>query len=83
VNDDIRAKVRAALLEVAPDADLDSLDDDVDLREELDIDSMDYLNFAIALSKELGVDVPEAEVGQLATVAGAVKYLSEKASASS
>jgi acyl carrier protein len=47
----------------------------VDLRDQLDIDSMDFLNFVIALHERLGVDVPERDYPQLATFDGCVEYL--------
>ena len=75
---DTRQEVFVALRSVAPDIDVASLDDDVDVREELDIDSMDYLNFVIALSKRFSIDVPDAEIGELATIGGAVGYLERK-----
>ena len=48
------------------------------LREELDIDSMDFLNFVIALHETLGIDIPEAEYPRLVTLDGAVAYLCVK-----
>jgi acyl carrier protein len=47
----------------------------VPLREQLDIDSMDFLNFVIALHKELGVGLPEKDYPKLATLDGCVDYL--------
>ena len=67
--------VRRALAGVAPEADLDALPPDASLRDELDLDSMDFLSFVVGLHKALGVDVPEADYGKLATLAGAVAYL--------
>ena len=67
--------VRRALAGVAPEADLDALPPDANLRDELDLDSMDFLSFVVGLHKALGVDVPEADYGKLATLAGAVAYL--------
>ena len=67
--------VRRALAGVAPEADLDALPPDASLRDELDLDSMDFLSFVVGLHKALGVDVPEADYGKLATLAGTVAYL--------
>lgn len=71
--------IRQALLEslrrVAPEADFERLDPELSLREQLELDSMDFLHFLVALHERLGVDVPEAEVAQLATLAGAERYL--------
>lgn len=70
-----RAAVVRALAQVAPEADPTRLDPTVPLRDQLDIDSMDFLNFAIALHKLLGVDIPEKDYPRLATLDGCVSYL--------
>jgi len=46
------------------------------MREALDIDSFDHLNFLIGLNEELGVDIPEGDYGQLTTLADVMRYLS-------
>lgn len=71
----IRDRVRGALAAVAPEADLATLPPDASLREELDLDSMDFLNFVIGLHKALDIEIPEADYGQLATFASCVAYL--------
>jgi acyl carrier protein len=76
---DVRATVLRVLARLAPEADLTSLRGDVPLRSELDIDSVDFLNFVIELDRELAVGVPEADYGQLATLDGAVAYLESHA----
>ncbi|MCC6223664.1 MAG: acyl carrier protein [Thermoleophilia bacterium] len=73
--DRIRAAVLRALGEVAPEADTAAIDPRVGLRDQLDIDSMDFLNFAVALHRDLGVEIPEADYGRLATLDAAVEYL--------
>jgi len=73
--DDLRAAVLRALGTIAPEADLSRLAPGADLRETLDIDSMDFLNFAIALHNTLGVEIPERDYPQLATLAGSIDYL--------
>lgn len=72
---EIQGAVRRALAAVAPEADLDSLPPDANLRDELDLDSMDFLGFVINLHKALAVDIPEADYRELATFAGCVAYL--------
>lgn len=70
------AKVVVRLLgDIAPEADFEALDPSEELRDELDIDSMDFLNFVIALSKELSVDVPELDYPQLSTLESCVAYI--------
>ncbi len=67
--------VLGALASVAPEADLAALDRNVPLREQLDLDSMDFLNFVIAVHRALGVDVPERDYAKLATLESCVEYL--------
>jgi acyl carrier protein len=55
-----------------------NLDPRTDLRETLDIDSMDFLNFVIAINRRLGIEIPELDYPQLATLDGAVAYLGTK-----
>jgi acyl carrier protein len=76
--DDIRRAVLACLSEVAPDADLDSLDPQADMRRELDLDSMDVLNFVLALHRTLAVDIPESEYGRITTLSGCVDLVAAK-----
>ncbi len=73
--EDIRAAVLAALGGIAPEADLTHLDPGENLREQLDLDSMDFLNFVIAVHKRLGVEIPESDYPKLATLDGAMSYL--------
>lgn len=77
-----REEVRKAIVEglsnIAPETDPGSIGDAADVREALDIDSMDFLNFVIALHKRLQVDVPEADYPKLLTIGGAVDYLAAK-----
>jgi acyl carrier protein len=72
---DIRKVVQEELNNIAPEADLASVDPGADLREALDIDSMDFLNFITAVHHRLGVDIPEIDYPKLDTLDGAVTYL--------
>lgn len=72
---DIRKVVQEELGNIAPEADLTSLDPAADLREALDIDSMDFLNFITAIHHRLGIDIPEIDYPKLDTLDGAVAYL--------
>jgi acyl carrier protein len=76
---DIMHEILTALGAVAPEADLSALDPAEPIRDQLDLDSMDFLNFVVSLHERLGVDVPEADYGKLATVDGAVAYLAARA----
>lgn len=73
---DVLQGVREALGEVAPDLDVDTIDAGTDLRNDLDIDSMDFLNFVIAVSQRFGVDIPEADYGQITSLATCADYVS-------
>jgi acyl carrier protein len=78
---DVEAVVLRVLGRIVPEADLDALDRHEEFRDQLDMDSMDFLNFAIGLDRELGVDVPEADYGQLRSIDACVRYLAPKAAA--
>ncbi|MGE0124389.1 MAG: acyl carrier protein [Dehalococcoidia bacterium] len=75
---EITAAVVTGLRQVAPDADLASLASDAPLRETLGIDSFDFLTFIVGLHKTVGVQVPEADYGQLSTLDRLVSYLAAR-----
>jgi acyl carrier protein len=60
---------------IAPEADAEQLRPDVSFREQLDIDSMDFLNFVIALHEELHIEIPEKDYPKLSSLRGCVDYL--------
>jgi acyl carrier protein len=72
---ELRAILLDALRRVAPEADVSALAPDAELREELEIDSIDVLNLAIALHEATGVDIPERDYAELATLERAAAYL--------
>jgi acyl carrier protein len=76
-HDEIRKVVLEELGRIAPDVEIQEIDPTADLREEVDIDSMDFLNLIIALHKRLGVEIPDADQAQLITINGAVDFLSK------
>lgn len=76
--EELRREVLAALEKLAPEIDAAAIRPDVDLRDEVDLDSMDFLHFVTALHQRLGVDVPEADYARLATLDGAVEYLARR-----
>ncbi len=63
---------------IAPEADLEAIDQEAPLRDELDIDSMDFLNFVIALDERLKIAIPERDYAKLDSVEAIVGYLAEK-----
>jgi acyl carrier protein len=74
----IRETVLRVLGSVAPEAELQSIDPRLSLRDQLDIDSVDFLNFVIGIHAELGVDIPEVDLPKLATLESCVSYLLSK-----
>jgi len=72
---DIRAAVLDILSDILPDDDLAGLKDDVPLREQVELDSMDFLDIVMELRKRYRVQIPEDDYVQLATLGGTVKYL--------
>lgn len=73
--DEARSTVLAVLATIAPEADLSDLELDVEFREQLDIDSMDFLNFIIGVHERTGIDIPEEDYPALETLAGCINYL--------
>ena len=55
---ELKQTVMDAILDIAPEADFETLDPDDGLREQLDLDSMDFLNVVIGLHEQLGIDIP-------------------------
>jgi acyl carrier protein len=76
---DIRAVIEDEIGRIAPEIDFAAIDADADLREQIDIDSMDFLNLVTALHLRLGVDIPEADYPRLATLRAAMAYLEGRA----
>ena len=76
--DEIREAVFRILGQIAPEADLSQIKPDLRIRDQLDIDSMDLLNFVIGLHKELKVEIPETDYPKLATLDGCVDYLAAR-----
>ena len=74
--DEIKEIVLHALGQIAPEADMSQIKSNLRIRDQLDIDSMDLLNFVVALHKELQIEIPEADYPRLATLDGCVDYLS-------
>jgi acyl carrier protein len=76
--EEIKILVVSELSRIAPETDPSALSETADLREELDIDSMDFLNFITALHARLGTPIPEADYAKLFTIGGAITYLLAK-----
>ena len=76
--DEARAIFFEELGNIAPEWDPAEIDPQEDIREAMDIDSMDLLNLVIALHQRLGIDIPETDYGKMVTIDGAVTYLVAK-----
>ena len=78
--DQIKDLVLRAIGEIAPEAELDDIDPDEELREQLDIDSMDFLNIVTVIHEETGIDIPEADYPKMASLNQCIGYLQAKTS---
>ncbi len=72
---ELKQIILSGLAQVAPGANVADLDPDENVREALDIDSFDHLNFLVGLHDKLGVDIPEKDYGRLNTVNEIMHYL--------
>lgn len=77
-NDQIKQAILQIISVIAPDEDLSHLKSDVALREQLELDSMDFLDIVMELRKRYKVEVPEADYGHLASLDSCVAYLEPK-----
>lgn len=73
--DKIRLEVLDILSNIAPDEDLSELKDDVSFREQMSLDSMDFLDIVMELRKRHRIQIPEADYPQLASMGSTVNYL--------
>lgn len=78
IPDDIRAVAIATLKSIAPEIEADELRGDRPLRNQVDLDSMDWLNFLLGLNRKLKVEIPEADYAKLVTMDDVVSYLGRK-----
>jgi acyl carrier protein len=74
----IRQVLQEELNNIAPEIDMSAVDPAADLREALDIDSMDFLNFITAIHHRLGIDIPEIDYPKLVTLDKASAYIESK-----
>ncbi len=77
-NEEIRTIVLAALKGIAPEIEENALLPDRPLRDQVDLDSMDWLNFLVGLHQRLAVDIPEADYRKLTTLNALIAYLAQK-----
>ena len=79
--DDIRGEILSVLTTIAPEVEADDIRDDVLLRDQVDLDSMDWLNFLIGVHKRLHIDIPESDYASLRTLTDVVRFVQRQASA--
>jgi len=75
---DLRTAILDALSDVAPELEREKIDPRVDLRNQLDLDSMDFLNFVLGLHKAFGIEIPEADYRKISTLEGCIDYIAAK-----
>ncbi len=78
MNSATRAGVVAELLDIAPEIDEGDLSDAELLRDQVDLDSMDWLNFLVRLHKRFEVDIPESRYASLRTINDLTAYIDER-----
>ena len=76
--DDVKKVVLAIIADIAPDEDLSNVKPEVRLREQLELDSMDFLDIVMELRKKYGIEVPEADNPKLGTLDSCAEYLLPK-----
>ncbi len=72
---DIREEILDILEDIAPDEDLSDLKEDVSFRDQLELDSMDFLDIVMELRKRYRIQIPEEDYSELASMASTCKYL--------
>ena len=73
--DQVRECVLNIIADIAPDEDIDAIKDEVNLRDQIDLDSMDFLDIVMELRKRYDIEVPEKDYPELASLPGCVAYL--------
>jgi acyl carrier protein len=77
-SDEIRSTLLTCLTDVAPDLADEEIEDDADLRDELDLDSMDILRWVQGIHKALRVEIPEEDYGKIASLKDAIAYVAAR-----
>jgi acyl carrier protein len=77
-NEDIKKIILGIIAEIAPDEDTTDIKPEIALRDQLDLDSMDFLDIVMELRKKHAIEVPESDYGQLASLDSCAKYLLPK-----
>ena len=77
-SEEIRSTLLKCLCDVAPEIAGEAIEDDMDLRDELDLDSMDILRWVQGIHGALNVEIPEEDYGKIATLGEAVDYVAAR-----
>ncbi|MDD4973539.1 MAG: acyl carrier protein [Bacteriovorax sp.] len=77
-NEEVRSKVLDIIADIALDDDVSNLKDEVALREQLDLDSMDFLDIVMELKKRHKIEVPQEDYSRLVSMQSCVEYLAPK-----
>jgi acyl carrier protein len=77
-HDQVKQIVLDIIAEIAPDEDLSDVKSDIRLRDQLELDSMDFLDIVMELRKKHGIEVPEEHYGELASLDSCANYLTPK-----
>ncbi len=72
---EVRQAILDILVDIAPDEDMNSINDEATLREQIDLDSMDFLDIVMELRKRFNIEVPEKDYEQLVSMASCIQYL--------
>jgi acyl carrier protein len=78
-SDDAKRIILDVLSEIAPEVDPATVDHSVDLTEQLDLDSMDYLSWMLGIHEATGIDIPQRDVSMFLTIEGAAAFLTAHA----
>ena len=73
--DEVRQAIVDILGDIVPDEDMGSIKDDVTLREQMDLDSMDFLDIVMELRKRFNIEVPESDYQELVSMSSCIQYL--------
>ncbi|MGB0408570.1 MAG: acyl carrier protein [Opitutales bacterium] len=76
--DEVKQIVIDIINEIAPDEDTSDLKSEIALRDQMDLDSMDFLDIVMELRKQHGIEVPEADYPELASLDSCANYLTPK-----
>lgn len=80
-DDDVRGEVLSVLTTIAPEVEPGDIRADLQLRDQVDLDSMDWLNFLVGIHKRFNIEIPEADYASLRTLDDVVRYVGQRAQA--